>query len=376
MGRPSRWQMSSPLVLFNFNNGPTGPTGSGPVTFAQDTEGNVYGYVEGAVGETGPTGATGPAGSTGPTGATGPTGGGGAEAFIDLTDVPDSYAGAAGSYVVVNSGATGLAFQSGGGGGATGPTGPAGATGPAGPTGPTGSGGGGGGGVQSMVRQAWITTYYNSGSGGLIVVGEDWSAYSNYNFGPGTVNRWGSGQGANWWIENSSDTAFCGFYGSAGVTRWGVGFDLGLFADFAISTTGESFPSAVRCWVGFVSDTGGAGALATSDSPSASGYNFIGFRYSTVAGDTAWQCVVSNGSADTVVGSGVAGDVHSHSFAFQCDDTSGSVTFYIDGNSVATVSTDYPSAGTGMAWMIGTTNPSAANGVLFGFGQMVLLSNY
>jgi hypothetical protein len=41
---------SGPLILAKFSSTPTGPTGSAPVNFTADALGNVYGYVEGAIG--------------------------------------------------------------------------------------------------------------------------------------------------------------------------------------------------------------------------------------------------------------------------------------------------------------------------------------
>jgi hypothetical protein len=175
-----------PLILGKFSNGPTGPSGSVPVSFLADALGRVYGYVEGALGAQwfegignpndasppvpgipndmyldsstgnvyqlqynggspdelvwafvlsiiGPIGPTGPSGGpVGPTGATGATGSQGPTG-------PSGATGVTGAGVTGPTGPTG----SNGSNGAQGATGPAGATGPSGgpigPTGPTGA---------------------------------------------------------------------------------------------------------------------------------------------------------------------------------------------------------------------------------------------
>ncbi|MGA8151751.1 MAG: hypothetical protein WB952_12435 [Terriglobales bacterium] len=82
-------------------------------------------------------------------------------------------------------------------------------------------------------------------------------------------------------------------------------------------------------------DTNNALAL---DSPS---YSFIGFRYSPVsASDTNWQCVSNNNGTQTIVDSGVAADTAFHKFTVSY--SVGTLTFSLDGNTVATITTNLP----------------------------------
>ena len=81
-----------------------------------------------------------------------------------------------------------------------------------------------------------------------------------------------------------------------------------------------------------------AGTLA-SDTPST---DFLGFRYSTSAGDTHWQCYASpDGISTTVVATTVVPDTNLHNF--QIVMTAGVATFFIDGVLVGTISTHVPS---------------------------------
>lgn len=93
----------------------------------------------------------------------------------------------------------------------------------------------------------------------------------------------------------------------------------------------------VRFWFGLSDWTNGdPNSDWNSDTPS---HNFVGFRFSTVAGDTNFQCIVQTDSShQTVVDSGVVGDTAMHRFEFYFDGTA--VQFYLDGASVGSISTN------------------------------------
>jgi hypothetical protein len=68
--------------------------------------------------------------------------------------------------------------------------------------------------------------------------------------------------------------------------------------------------------------------------------NLIGFRYSTAAGDTHWKAVCGVGGTLTVVDTGIAIDTLGHQFGIAVSQTS--ITFQIDGVTVATITTHIP----------------------------------
>lgn len=93
----------------------------------------------------------------------------------------------------------------------------------------------------------------------------------------------------------------------------------------------------VRFWFG-LSDWTNSDPTSdwNSDTPS---HNFVGFRFSTVAGDTNFQCIVQTDSThQTVVDSGVAANTAMHRFSFYYDGSA--VQFYIDGANVGSISTN------------------------------------
>lgn len=118
----------------------------------------------------------------------------------------------------------------------------------------------------------------------------------------------------------------------------------------AISTT-----STISNWV-CVTDQNPA-SVFFPDNPSSA--NLIGFRYSTNAGDTQYQCVCSNGAASTIVSSGVNADTSEHIFQFLVSGST--VTFYIDGTLVATISTNVPAAATQMTYALTIDNLTTSN---------------
>lgn len=128
--------------------------------------------------------------------------------------------------------------------------------------------------------------------------------------------------------------------------------------------------TTIRLWL-MLSGNGhpaSAGDLL-SDLPN---YGYVGFRYSTAAGDSTYKCIcaVSN-VAFTVVDSTVPADSNPHDFIIT--KSGSSYQFYIDGNLVATISSNIPTVagggttGTTEAAMI--DNVGLANAVAFEFGQ-------
>ena len=130
----------------------------------------------------------------------------------------------------------------------------------------------------------------------------------------------------------------------------------------------------VRFFVGGIDFAGSGTTLGGTDTPSSVSRNFIGFRFSTNVPDTNWQCIVSNGSTETIVDSGVAADTKSHFFAFKCNSALSSVAFYIDGVLVATITTNYPTASTVFTYVVGAAPVSSGNAKLI-FNQLQMATN-
>lgn len=93
----------------------------------------------------------------------------------------------------------------------------------------------------------------------------------------------------------------------------------------------------VRVWMvmadAYISNIGNL----VGDTPNMS---IIGFRYSTAAGDANWKAVCGVGGTLTVVDTGVAIDTLGHQFGIAVTPTS--ITFQIDGVTVATITTNIP----------------------------------
>jgi len=126
----------------------------------------------------------------------------------------------------------------------------------------------------------------------------------------------------------------------------------------------------------------GNGSALTSatfgNSDTNSAVKFAGFRYSTIAGDSHWQCVTGDGSATTLTDSGITPDGKEHRFAIFFDDDNSQILFYIDGTLVATNTTHLPPASTNVGFYISTRKhagaPSSSN--LLCWGQIVISSDF
>lgn len=86
--------------------------------------------------------------------------------------------------------------------------------------------------------------------------------------------------------------------------------------------------------------------------------NEIFFRKQS--GATVWQAVTRGGGAETVTATTASTSVF-HTFRIEADNTNGQVRFYIDGSSVATHTTDLPTATTRLGWYVANGISAAAN---------------
>lgn len=126
---------------------------------------------------------------------------------------------------------------------------------------------------------------------------------------------------------------------------------------------GISDTTAIRVWLGMtdaIGTTPGLGVFSTDDPTQV----LLGFRYSSVAGDTHWQAVANAVSgAQTLVDTGVAPDgtgaIHTFDVRF-AQGVPGTALFFIDNVQVATISTNMPSPSTSLGWLAFTQQTGAA----------------
>jgi hypothetical protein len=106
--------------------------------------------------------------------------------------------------------------------------------------------------------------------------------------------------------------------------------------------------AAMRIWFGFGGTT--SSGVYQTDTPST---NFVGFRYSTVAGDTKYMCVTQSSnvtSTKTAESTASHVDTNMHTFSIEYDGTT--VYFYIDGAQVGSSAATLP-ANTALGFIIG-----------------------
>ena len=66
------------------------------------------------------------------------------------------------------------------------------------------------------------------------------------------------------------------------------------------------------------------------------------FKYTDGVNSGKWQCVTANGGVRTAADSGITADTNYHQFTVEINDAGTSVTFYIDGTLVQTITTNIP----------------------------------
>jgi hypothetical protein len=98
--------------------------------------------------------------------------------------------------------------------------------------------------------------------------------------------------------------------------------------------------AVLRAHVGYC--TNWASVLAT-DTPGSGGFSGALFRFSTAAGDAAWQCVTFNGTTQTVTPTSVA-PVLATSQAFEISDDGSNTVFKINGVQVASTPLTRPTS--------------------------------
>lgn len=127
----------------------------------------------------------------------------------------------------------------------------------------------------------------------------------------------------------------------------------------------------VRIWLAMSDMFGGNRGNLDSDAPV--GINMFGFRFSTVAGDVNWQAIaIQNGVGSVIVDTGVAAEVTTgHDFTIVV--TSSKLIFYIDGVSVATITTFLPIAATDIGDVAFISNVTLATQKTLGLNEVLLI---
>jgi hypothetical protein len=105
--------------------------------------------------------------------------------------------------------------------------------------------------------------------------------------------------------------------------------------------------TAERVWLAATDQTGTV--MAAADDPAG---NYMGFRASTVAGDTKWVCATKDNTTQTTADSGVTIVAGTQvDFQIYANDTTGHILFSINGAQVCDISTHLPTAGTNL-WVL------------------------
>lgn len=183
-----------------------------------------------------------------------------------------------------------------------------------------------------------------------------------------------SGETGSSSADNDSDGLFC---------KWTSATTLN--AEAGVSTPGGGAMTQTRCRPIFyakVKPTGTITELRTFvgltsgttqlglDAPL---LHYAGFRFSTVAGDTNWQCVTDNGSGSpTVTNSGVAYTVDAlYTLRIDVSDPA-SIKFYINGSLVATHTTTLPTTTQDISWFARVRNTGSTNAKAIKINRLVI----
>lgn len=140
-----------------------------------------------------------------------------------------------------------------------------------------------------------------------------------------------------------------GFTNSFGLTDQALNITPGILKDW-FSKVALIGGTSARYWVGF-SDIISVAAVFNTNTPAA---NFIGFRYAVGTDTTIKAVCQTSAGSQTVVDTGIAPTLSVTPQTFEIVPTAGgaTMTFYINGVQVATISTNVPTTGTPMSSLI------------------------
>ncbi len=163
-----------------------------------------------------------------------------------------------------------------------------------------------------------------SGSGAISGVGGEPGRPGIINFATGTTTTGRSGL----YTTGTGQTAAIGFGG--GRVRFG-----GLMKISTLSDGTDRFTIRAGC----VNSSAGDGSG-------------VYFRYRDDLSSGNWEAVCRNGASETATSTGTAADTSWHRFEWDVNAAGTSVTFSIDGTVVATVTTNIPATGAGVAGLL------------------------
>lgn len=201
----------------------------------------------------------------------------------------------------------------------------------------TNAGGGGGLGFSGNYHNLHQMTWNRGGVAAQI------SASYQINNGPAATNNDPSSTipiSVTWTLSVGTQQAIVYDTGGDSLYQW----TLGVLKVSTINVRTDSNTS-VRYWLGGMS--GNVALYKTELDTDTPAISFVGFRFSTNAGDTAYQCVACTSGSQTTVSSGVAYD-GTLNHTFQIVPSGAAVKYYIDGTLVGTISTNLPATTVGM----------------------------
>ncbi len=130
----------------------------------------------------------------------------------------------------------------------------------------------------------------------------------------------------------------------------------------------------IRTWTGFVDSNN---AIVQNMSATNPVQNIVGFRYDTTAGDTGWRGYCSTDATHfTTTANGPAMDTLGHSLVFLVSGNGMSITFYVDGVAIGTISTNIPTAATHLSLFGTVDNVGVAQARLMNVAYAVLMDKF
>lgn len=155
-----------------------------------------------------------------------------------------------------------------------------------------------------------------------------------------TITAVGGGSGAN--AATSAHSSAIGSNGSPGNSA-GMSGNVQYRGDLNPSYLAGCYLERitdVRAWVCLTSQT--IATMTASDNPAG---DYMGFRFSTVAGDTSWKAITKDAATQTITSTGVAPVANTgQTFGVYYDSGAATVYFYINGSLVATHTTHLPTS--------------------------------
>jgi hypothetical protein len=194
-----------------------------------------------------------------------------------------------------------------------------------------------------------------------------------------------SGASSQCATQAGTPTNIAGTTSEETLIQWASGAVSGNQGGCAYSAVNDWFTGRNLYWAAYLKDANAdmtnqrfyAGMTAVTDGNLTTTYNadtpgtanrLAMFRYSSVAGDTNYQCITGNATSQTTTNSGIAADTAAHVFEIQYNDSIPNVVFSIDGAVVCTNTTNLPGNNVRHGTLIlVTTQTTAAKNIQVGW---------